>query len=92
MEATENEGIDAEVRTTDGPTSLQKHVIPYNFLHRMPVEALCSARARLLLLAGHHGCEGGTCEHEPPGSGAVPSGVQGQSFWSVGQGGGPSLR
>jgi len=67
MEATENEGIDAEVRTTDGPTSLQKHVIPYNFLHRMPVEALCSARARLLLLVGHRGCEGGTWEREPPG-------------------------
>jgi len=70
---------------------LQKHK-PHNLLHCMPIEALCSARARLLLLAGHHGCEGGTCEHEPPGSGAVPSGVQGQSFWSVGQGGGPSLR
>ena len=50
---------------------LQKHN-PYNFLHCMPIEALCSVGARLLLLVGHRGCEGREREREPPGLGTEP--------------------
>ena len=50
---------------------LQKHN-PYNFLHCMPIEALCSAGARLLLLVGHRGCEGRERDREPPGLGTEP--------------------
>ena len=42
----------------NGSICLQKHK-PYNFLHRMPIEALCGAGARLLLLVGYQGYEGG---------------------------------
>jgi len=42
----------------NGSICLQKYK-PYNFLHRMPIEALCSAGARLLLLVGYQGYEGG---------------------------------
>ena len=38
----------------NGSICLQKYK-PYNFLHRMPIEALCSAGARLLLLVGYEG-------------------------------------
>ena len=41
----------------------------------MPIQTLCSAGAKLLLLVGHQGCEWGTWrerEHEPQGLGRSP--------------------
>ena len=77
---------------------VQKHE-PYNFLHCTPIEASCSAGTRLLLLVGVVGYQACVKGHmaragaRAPGSGdRAPSGVQEQSPWSVGQGGGgPSL-
>jgi len=70
-------------------TRLRKHK-PYNFLHSMPTEALCSDGARLLLV-GHQGCEGGTWrEHEPPGLRHSPRRGPGAESL-VGGSGGPSL-
>jgi len=51
---------------------LQKHK-PYNVLHCTPIEAICSAGARLpLLVGGHQRCEAGTWrerQRESPGLG-----------------------
>jgi len=57
---------------------LQKHK-PYNLLHCTPIEALRSARARLLLLAGHHGCEGAHVSMSPRGLGQSPAGSRGRA-------------
>ena len=91
MGVTENVGFNAKVQRIAGiypwldrllshllvkkaMVHLQKHKA-YNFLHCMPIEALCSSGARLLLLVGLLGCEGGTRrerEREPPGMGQSP--------------------
>jgi len=57
---------------------LQKHK-PHNLLHCTPIEALCSARARLLLLAGHHGCEGAHGSMSPRGLGQSPAASRGRA-------------
>ena len=65
---------------------LQKHK-PHNLLHCTPIEALCSARARLLLLAGHHGCEGAHGSMSPRGLGSPQRGP-GAELLVSGSGGG----
>ena len=56
----------------------------------MSIEALCSAGARLLLLVkwwGTKGVKGHLARSRAPRF--APSGVQGQSLWSVGKGAKP---
>jgi len=53
---------------------LQKHK-PHNLLHCTPIEA-CT---RLLLLAGHHGCEGAHGSMSPRGLGQSPAASRGRA-------------
>ena len=102
MGVTENVGFNAKVQRITGicpwldrllsyllvkkaMVHLQKHKA-YIFLYCMSIEVLCSAGARLLLLVGHLGCEGGTRrEREPPGMGQSPQWGQCPWSWSWGR-------
>ena len=109
MGVTENVGFNAKVQRITGicpwldrllsyllvkkaMVHLQKHKA-YIFLYCMSIEVLCSAGARLLLLVGHLGCEGGTRRvgARAPGYGAEPPAGSRSRAPGRGHGSRPSL-